>query len=128
MKRILRGLLLTVAAFAFAQQQPPYNSPPHGTPPTFPEGQGSGRGMPPETKAPPPRGTSSTQIQQHIQARLNSEPALANTNVNVKADDSSIVLSGTVDSVRQRDLALRITESYADGRRIVDKIEIKEQT
>jgi osmotically-inducible protein OsmY len=38
------------------------------------------------------------------------------------------VLSGTVDDERQHDLALRIAQSYAGDRRIVDNIQIGQRT
>jgi len=59
---------------------------------------------------------------------LNSEPALANTNVSVKADESAVVLTGTVDSEKQHDLAVRIAQSFAGDRQVVDKITIRQQT
>jgi osmotically-inducible protein OsmY len=84
--------------------------------------------MPPDTKAPPPEGLPAAQVeQQQIQDKINSEPALANTNVEVKTNDRSITLTGTVDSQRQHDLALRIAQSYAGDRKIVDKIKIRGQ-
>jgi len=56
---------------------------------------------------------------------LNSEPALANTNVSVKTDESSVTLTGTVDTERQHDLAVRIAQSNAGGRKVVDKIKME---
>jgi len=97
MKRIFWGMALAFVASAFAQQQPPPNQPPYSTPPTFPEGRAQQQ-MPPETKAPPPQGLSTAQVQQQIQDKLNREPALANTKVGVKANDKSVTLAGTVDT------------------------------
>jgi hypothetical protein len=123
----LCAFLLMVGASLFAQQiQPPSNPPPYTTPPTFPEEQG--RGMPPDTKAPPPQEFTTTRVAMEIQEKLKTEPALADADVNVKADDSFVVLSGTVNSDRQHELALRIAKSYAGKRRVVDKIQIREQT
>ena len=122
MKRMLCGLTLAFVASAFAQQ-PPAN-PPYTTPPTFPEGQTPRQGMPPDTKAPPP---PTAQVEQQIQDKLNSEPDLANTNMKVKADDESVMLTGTVNTEKQHGLALRIAQSYAGQRKIVDKIQIREQ-
>jgi hyperosmotically inducible protein len=126
MKLMLCGLALAFVASAFAQQQPP--TPPYTTPPTFPEGRTSRQGMPPDTKAPPPHDLSNTQVEQQIQDKLSSEPALANMNVRVKTDDKSVTLTGTVDTERQHDLALRIAQSYAGDRKIVDKVKLREQT
>lgn len=128
MKRMLCGLALALVASAFAQQQPPTNPPPHTTPPTFPEGQAPPQQMPPDMKAPPPQTLSTTEIQQQIQDKLNSEPALANTHVGVKTDDMSVTLTGTVETEEQHDLALRIAQSYAGDRKIVDKIKLVGRT
>jgi osmotically-inducible protein OsmY len=125
MKRLLCGLVLTLAVSAFAQQQPSTNSPPYTNPPTFPEGTARQQQMPPDTKAPPPQDLSAAQVEQQIQEKLNNEPDLANTNMRVKADDQSVTLTRTVDTERQHDLALRIAQSSAGDRKVVDKIEIR---
>ena len=126
MKRILWGLALVFVTSAFAQQQPPTNSPPYTTPPTFPDGRPQQQ-MPPDTKAPPPQDLSDSEVEQQIQKKLSREPALANTEIGVKIDATSVTLTGSVDTERQRDLALRIAQSYADRRKIVDKIKIQGQ-
>jgi glucose/arabinose dehydrogenase len=122
---LLCGALLLLATLTFSQQQakPPPGSPPYISPPTFPEEPQ----MPHDQKAPPPQALSSTQVEQQIQ-HFNAEPALANTNLGIKADESLVVLSGTVDSDTQHELALRIAQSYAGDRKIVDKITVRQQT
>jgi BON domain len=125
MKRMLWGLVLVFVTSAFAQQQPPIG-PPYTTPPTFPQDKAPRQQMPPDTKAPPPSDSLSTaQVQRQIQEKLIAEPALANTNVDVKATDKSLMLTGSVDTERQHNLALRIAQSYAGDRKIVDKIKIR---
>src|SRR5258705_10510907 len=126
MKRILWGLALVFVISAFAQQQPPTNSPPYTTPPTFPDGRPQQQ-MPPDTKAPPPQDLSDSEVEQQIQKKLSREPALASTEIGVKIDATSVTLTGSVDTKRQRDLALRIGRSYAGRRKVVDKIKIKGQ-
>jgi len=127
MKRMLWGLVLVFVTSAFAQQQPPIG-PPYTTPPTFPQDKAPRQQMPPDTKAPPPSDSLSTaQVQRQIQEKLIAEPALANTNVEVKTTDKSVTLTGSVDTERQYDLALRIAQSYAGDRKIVDKIKIRGQ-
>ena len=126
MKRILCGLALLFVTSAFAQQQPPTNSPPYTTPPTFPDGR-TQQQMPPDTKAPPPQDLSDSEVEQQIQKKLSREPALANTEIGVKIDATSVTLTGSVDTERQRDLALRIAQSYAGQRKVVDKIKIQGQ-
>ncbi len=127
MKRMLWVLALAFVASAFAQQPSPTNQPPYSTPPTFPEDRAPGQQMPPDTKAPPPQGSSAAQVRQQIQEKLNSERALANTKVAVKTNDKSVTLTGSVDTERQHDLALRIAQSYAGDRKIVDKIKLRGQ-
>lgn len=128
MKRMPWVLALVFVASAFAlQQQPPTGTPPYTTPPTFPPGH-TPQQMPPDTKAPPPRALSTAHVQQQIQDKINSEPALANTDVGVKTDEKSVTLTGTVDSQKQRDLALRIAQSFAGDRKIVNKIKVAGRT
>lgn len=126
MKYLLSVPVLFLATMAIAQQgQPPPTSPPYATPPTFPR---EPRVSPPGEQVPPQEGLSASQIQQQIQQNLKSEPALSNTDVNVHADRDSVILTGTVNSEQQHGLALRIAESYAGDRKIVDKIKVREQT
>ncbi len=123
------AFLLASLGFAQQQGQPPPTAPPYGTPPTFPEGRQSPRQqMPPDQETQPSQGLSTAQVQQQIEQGLYSEPALANTNVSVKADESAVVLTGTVDSEKQHDLAVRIAQSFAGDRQVVDKIKIRQQT
>jgi osmotically-inducible protein OsmY len=81
--------------------------------------------MPPDTKAPPSETLSTAQVQRQIQEKLSAEPALANMNVGVKTTDKSVTLTGSVDTERQHDLALRIAQSYAGDRKVVDKLKIQ---
>ena len=70
MKRALCGLALAFAISAFSQQQSPTNPTPDTTPPTFPDDQASRQEMPPDTKAPPPQGLSTAQVEQQIQEQI----------------------------------------------------------
>lgn len=125
MKYALAGLALLLATVSFSQQQTqrPPASPPYTTPQTFPEAPQ----MPPD-QAPPPQALSTKEVEQQIQDHFNAEPALANSNVGVKADEGSVVLTGTVYSDVQHALALRIAQSCAGDRKVVDKIEVRQQT
>jgi osmotically-inducible protein OsmY len=125
MKRIIYVcvVLVFLAASAWAMQ--------HGQPqPTFPQGQPPSptqrqpQDFPPDTAAPERHPMSTTEIQRQIQDRLSNEPALANTSLTVTADESSIVLTGTVNSTQQHDMAVHIARSYAGSRQIIDKIKI----
>ena len=126
MKRMHWALALALVTLAFAQQQPPTHTTPYTTPPTFPEGR-TQQQMPPDTKAPPPQGLSAAEVEKQIQDKLDSEPALANEKVGVKTNAKFVTLTGLVDSERQHDFALRIAQSYAGDRKIVDKIKIRGQ-
>jgi hypothetical protein len=127
MKSALFASALLLASLSFAQQQsqPPPNGPPETTPPTFPREERPQDQMPPDEQAQP---LSTAQVQEQIQQGLNSEPALSNTKVSVKTSEDSVVLGGTVDSERQHELALRIAQSYAGDRKLVDKIKVQTQT
>jgi hypothetical protein len=132
MKYVLSCALLFLATVVLAQQQvqpPPTTTPPYQTPPTFPEGrQAPGQQMPPDTKAPPPQAMSSERLEGHILDQLKAEPTLSATNIDARVDDNSVVLTGSVDTMTQHDLAVRIAQANAGDRRIVDKITIRQQT
>ncbi len=81
--------------------------------------------MPPDQDAQP---LSTAQVQEQIQQGLNAEPTLSNSKVSVKTNEDSVVLSGTVESERQHELALHIAQSYAGDRKIVDTIKVQQQT
>src|SRR5437588_12191846 len=129
MKQILLGLVLLLTMAVLAQQpgQPPATAPPQGTPPTFPEDRAPRQQMPPDQEAPPQGLSTPEEVQQLIQQGLNSEPMLHNSNVGVHVDENSVILTGTVSSEEQHDLALRIAQSYAGDRKIVDKIKITQE-
>jgi hypothetical protein len=133
MRRIIFAaaiLMLSVGLLAQQQGRPPYDEqPPVQTPPTFPQDQDPDvrpvpPDMPPDTSA-PPRQLSNSEIQQQIQDKLNSEPVLKNNQLSAQVTDDEVVVSGTADSNAERDVALRIAESYAGERPVVNKVEIK---
>ena len=132
MKYVLGCAILFLATIVIAQQQgqpPPTTSPPYQTPPTFPEGRQTPREqLPPDTHAPPPETMSSEKVASQIIHQLRAEPSLASTNVDARVDDNSVVLTGSVDTMTQHDLAVRIVQANAGDRKIVDKIKIKQQT
>src|SRR4029077_10325509 len=125
MKRIIYVcvVLVFLAASAWAQQQGQSS-------PTFPQGQTPSptqrqpQDFPPDTAAPERHPMSATEIQRQIQDRFSNEPALANTTLTATADESSVVLTGTVNSTQQHDIAVHIARSYAGTRQIIDKIKI----
>lgn len=132
MKYVLSCAVLFLATIVLAQQQgqpPPTTTPPYQTPPTFPEGRQNPRGqMPPDTQAPPAQTMSSQRVEGQILQQFRAEPTLSGTNIDARVDDNSVVLSGNVDTLAQHDLAIQIAQSNAGNRRIVDKINVKQQT
>ncbi len=78
--------------------------------------------MPPDTRAKEPL---SADVQKQIQDKLDSEPDLSAESLKVSVTDSQVVLRGTVADSQQRDAVLRIAESYAGRRKIVDKLTVK---
>ena len=131
MKYVLGCAILFLATIVIAQQQgqpPPTTNPPYQTPPTFPEGRQTPREqLPPDTQAPPAETMSSEKVEGRIIQQLRTEPALASTNVTAKVDDNSVVLTGSVDNMTQHDLAVRIVQTNAGDRKIVDEMKIKQQ-
>jgi len=134
MKHLLYGVVLFAGTVALGQMgpgQPQPGQPPQSTPPTFPEGQQSPRQQMPHDQrapAPTPEATSSDQVQQQITEQFGTEPKLASANLRAEVDEASVVVTGTVTTVAQRDLALRIAQSHAADRNVVDKIKVKQQT
>jgi osmotically-inducible protein OsmY len=124
MKRMLYGIALGFVTSVLAQQPAPVGFP-YIAPATFPQAEAPRQKMPPDTKAPPPQQSSTAEVGQQIQEELTGEPALENTNLAVKADDKSVTLSGTVDTQQQHDLAVRIAQSHAGDRKVVDQIKIR---
>jgi BON domain len=135
MKRVLyvlfcsAVLLATISVAQQTAQPPPAGRAPYQTPPTFPHGsENPEKQFPPDTKAPPPQTLTSAQVEEEIMQHLSSEPGLGNTNVKARVDDRVIVLTGNVVTEVQHELALRIAQSYAGDRSVVDRISIQEQT
>jgi hypothetical protein len=129
----ISALALALASLGSAQAARAQEAP--GTPPTFPSdrtkpGQtgpdtrlpSDPSSMPPDTKAPAP---SSREVQQQIEQALSKEPDLATSDLHVMVEKKTVTLAGTVDNPNQRTLALRIAQSYAGDRQVVDKLKLK---
>ena len=111
-----------------AWSRPQAQSPPGGTPPTFPQDQSQPPNpMPPDTQAPAQQALSTEQVQQQIQSKLDTEPILRDLQLTVVADDETVTLKGNVESDEQHDAALRIAKSYAGDRKIIDKLVVKQR-
>ena len=84
--------------------------------------------MPPDSQAPPPEARSSERVEGQIVDQLRAEPTLSGTNIDAKVNDNSVILTGSVDTVEQHDLAVRIAQANAGDRNIVDRIKVKQRT
>jgi osmotically-inducible protein OsmY len=84
--------------------------------------------MPPDTPAPPAQTMPSQRVEGQILDQLKAEPTLSGTNIDARVDNDSVVLTGSVDTLAQRDLAVQVAQSNAGNRRIVDHIKVKQQT
>jgi len=133
MKHIFCGIVVLASTVAVGQMGPAQSQPgqqPPSTPPTFPNDQQSPRTMPPDQNAPAPtpEAVSSEQIEQQITQQITADPKLEGTNLRAEVDEASIVVSGTVNTAEQHDLAMDIARSHAGDRNVVDKIKVKQQT
>jgi osmotically-inducible protein OsmY len=126
MKQLVSRLVLLLVTLMVAQVQG--QSPSQPVLPRLSQEQVPKEQMPPDQEAPPARLSTPEKVQQQIEQRLNAEPALQNSKVSVHVDEDLVILNGTVSSEQQHDLALRIAQSYAGDRKIVDKIQVTQQT
>lgn len=63
-------------------------------------------------------------LQSQIQNALQTEPTLKNDSVNVSVNDSTIELSGNVQTGKEKETAYRIASSFAENRRVKDRITV----
>jgi osmotically-inducible protein OsmY len=69
-----------------------------------------------------PRDAVDTDLQAQVQDALMKVPALSNDSLRVVAAGDSLELSGTVATGKERLAAVRLAQSYARGRKVVDHI------
>jgi len=67
------------------------------------------------------------ELKGQIEAAFKNEPTLTGTNVIVNVTETTIELSGTVPSGKERQTAKRIAQSYAGNRRVEDRITVTGQ-
>jgi hypothetical protein len=65
-------------------------------------------------------------VEGQIVKQLRAEPSLSRTNIDARANDNSVVLTGNVDTMAQHDLALRIARANAGDLKIVDNINVQQ--
>jgi len=124
MARLLLNFLLYCGISAGAQY-PGQSLPPGGTtPPTFPDDSRGPSSIPPDTRAPTAQSPSSEEIRDQIQQKLDTQRGLENTELNVAVDSAQVTVNGVIQREAQRDLVLRIVNSYAGEREIVDRLQI----
>ena len=68
--------------------------------------------------------TDTATVQEQIKTALHNEPTLHNDTVNVNVTDSTIELSGTVQTGKEKQTARRIASSFAGNRRVRDRITV----
>jgi hypothetical protein len=66
-------------------------------------------------------------LQTQVQTALRHEPTLANDKINAVVSADTIDLSGSVTTGKERQTALRIAQSFAGNRRIVDHLTVAGQ-
>ena len=66
-------------------------------------------------------------LQKQIQTALKHEPTLANDHINATVAGDTIQLTGDVASGKERQTALRIAQSFAGNRRVVDRMTVAGQ-
>lgn len=137
MKTCLMAFLLLCGTLAYGQQQAAPPLPPGTTPPTFPSNPANPeKDMPPDSKAPAAvqnapgnRGHAAqpkaAEVQAQIQKKLDTEPSLSGTKVQVKVAGNSVMLSGSVTDEQQHQTARRIAQSLAGSRQLTDVIRVQ---
>ncbi len=68
--------------------------------------------------------TSSPQLQQMIDNALRNEATLAHDSLAVNVSDTSIDLQGAVRSGQEKQIAMRIAQSYARNRKVIDHLTV----
>jgi BON domain-containing protein len=68
---------------------------------------------------------SSTDVESTIQQAIQKDPSLANSNIQVKATNKEVDLSGTVNSNDEKKTAEQIAKSNAGSRKVKNHIKVK---
>jgi hypothetical protein len=114
---------------------PAQNTSPNGTGPVTPSGTlktttqvpaTPGSADAAQTPAPQEGNTalSSSDLQSQIQNALTKEPTLSANSLQVNVTDENIELSGNVENAREKQTALRIVQSYAANKKVVNHITV----
>lgn len=81
-----------------------------------------------QSEAGPPRGDagSDQRLMEQIEAALHGDPNISDKHITVSIIKGHIVLGGFVFDDSDRRNALRVAREAADGRKVIDNIELKE--
>lgn len=76
----------------------------------------------------PPRGDagSDQQLVEQVEAALHGDPNISDKHITVSIKKGHIVLGGFVSDDSDRRNALRVAREAADGRKVIDNIELKQ--
>lgn len=117
---------------------PAQNASPNGTGPVTPDGTlkppvqtpAAPATNAPETPAPQENtpAVSNSDLQNQIQNALTKEPTLSADSLQVNVTDQKIELSGNVENAREKQTALRIVQSYAANKKVVNHISVGSRT
>lgn len=70
----------------------------------------------------PAASSANLELQDRVQEALGKVPELSNDKLRVSAGEDGLELSGTVASGKERQAAIRIAQSFARGKKVVDHI------
>jgi hypothetical protein len=118
---------------------PAQNTSPNGTGPVTPNGTLQNQNQPPATQGaanapetPAPQenapAVSDSDLQTQIQNALTKEPTLSADSLQVNVTNQNIELSGKVENAREKQTALRIVQSYAANKKVVNHITVGGRT
>ena len=98
---------------------PPQQQRPQGQNPSLPQGS-----------APMPSSnvSDSASLKGQLDQAYQSEPSLSGSNIQVEVSDTSIQLSGSVPTGKEKTTAKRIAQSYAGNRKVVEKLAVTGRT
>ena len=69
-----------------------------------------------------PNPAADAALQGRVQQALNNDPALSSSHISVSVTDSALELTGTADSIKSKETAERIAESFDGNRKFTDKL------
>lgn len=123
MKRAVCVTVFLLAGWCFGQVRESASASADGIAPIFPSAQAS-RQQSSYTPAQSSWDLTTPEVERLIEEGLSSEVELSDAKVEVRTDDSAVILTGTVSSDKQRGLANDVAKYYAGSRRIENRIQV----